>query len=277
MPSLSEVLKLDPVSAAGDTASYLARIDPVFTIGPKVHGGTLQALSAEAAVRAYVDLAGEPVAPPAPVAVSTNYLGAPDPAEVQVTVRLVKRGRRTSFADVAVSQNGREAVRSTVTLGTVDAGPVRHSAPAQIVLPVEPTADAFDVAASPMGSIVHLAGALDFYATADMAEIASGKPTAPVMTFWARPKGDVDPDIPFAILCGDISAPTVMKLQLFGWAPTVALTTFVRRAPAPGWLRIAVRTEEVGRGWFDELCTVTDSTGRVVVQSQQLAIVPTTV
>jgi hypothetical protein len=65
-----------------------------------------------------------------------------------------------------------------------------------------------------------------------------------------------------------------MNLHLFGWAPTVQLTTYLRRRPAPGWLRIQASSTEVGHGWFEEDHLVLDSTGQVVVQSRQLAMLP---
>ena len=76
------------------------------------------------------------------------------------------------------------------------------------------------------------------------------------------------------MLVCDISPPVVMNLALFGWAPTVQLTTYVRRHPAPGWLRFAATSTEVGPGMFEEDHLVVDSTGTVVAQSRQLALIP---
>ena len=95
---------------------------------------------------------------------------------------------------------------------------------------------------------------------------------------WVRPyAGDsADPDtaVYFALMTGDISAPVTMNRGMFGWAPTVQLTTYLRKLPAPGWLRVAASSTLIGDTWFEEDHLVLDSTGAVVVQSRQLAMVP---
>ncbi|MDV3206450.1 MAG: thioesterase family protein, partial [Rhodococcus ruber] len=54
----------------------------------------------------------------------------------------------------------------------------------------------------------------------------------------------------------------------------VQLTAYLRRLPAPGWLRIMPDSTVLGNAWFEEDHTVVDATGAVVVQSRQLAMVP---
>jgi hypothetical protein len=64
----------------------------------------------------------------------------------------------------------------------------------------------------------------------------------------------------------------VFNLEKLGWAPTVELTFLLRGVPAPGWLSFQAEATFVADGWFDENATVWDSTGRLVAQSQQLAL-----
>jgi hypothetical protein len=47
----------------------------------------------------------------------------------------------------------------------------------------------------------------------------------------------------------------------------------LRGLPAPGWLLVQARTRLLADGWFDEEATAWDSTGRLVAQSRQLALV----
>jgi hypothetical protein len=75
-------------------------------------------------------------------------------------------------------------------------------------------------------------------------------------------------------MCGDISLPVPYAVGRRGWAPTVQLTAYLRGLPAAGWLRVVCTTTQIGQEWFDEDHTVVDSTGRIVVQSRQLALVP---
>ena len=91
---------------------------------------------------------------------------------------------------------------------------------------------------------------------------------------WVRPRGEPT-DVLFALLAGDIMAPTVFNLGgRVGWAPTVQLTALLRARPAPGWLRIEARTTAVAGDWFDEDATVVDAAGRLVCQARQLALSP---
>ena len=82
---LAELLALTETGRTGDDRiAYRAFIDPVFTIGPKVHGGSLQMVVAHAARAALVALADD--AEKIPVAISSDYLYAPDAAETDIEV-----------------------------------------------------------------------------------------------------------------------------------------------------------------------------------------------
>ena len=138
---------------------FTATIDPVWTIGPKVHGGCMMAVCAAAARQA---IGSESEL--APVAVSANYLSAPDPGEVQLTTTVRKHGRQVALVDVQLSQNGRVAVSCSVTLGPLDAKPPRYQESlGASYLPVEPPADAVPVTAGHVvGELVHVAQGCEF-------------------------------------------------------------------------------------------------------------------
>ena len=92
---IAGLLTLRPTEGPGDV-NYRASIDPTFTIGPKVHGGTMQMLVARAALHAYDELVGSDESMPSaadlvPVAIASDYLAAPDPADVDLAVTLRKR------------------------------------------------------------------------------------------------------------------------------------------------------------------------------------------
>ena len=46
---------------------------------------------------------------------------------------------------------------------------------------------------------------------------------------WVRPRRA--PDMLFALLCGDVSAPVTFAVNRNGWAPTVQLTAYLRACP----------------------------------------------
>jgi hypothetical protein len=52
------------------------------------------------------------------------------------------------------------------------------------------------------------------------------------------------------------------------------LTAYLRGLPVDGWLRVLCTATQIGQDWFDEDHTVVDSAGRIVVQTRQLALVP---
>jgi acyl-coenzyme A thioesterase PaaI-like protein len=52
-----------------------------------------------------------------PIAVSGNFLWAPDPGPMRVVTTVRKRGRRVSLIDVELNQGDHTAVRAAVTLG----------------------------------------------------------------------------------------------------------------------------------------------------------------
>lgn len=268
---------LTALTATGD-GTWQAHIAPVWTIGPKVHGGCMLALCAAAARRAILDAGADPAVQP--LAVSASFVSAPNPGDVDLATTVRKQGKQVGVVDVELSQEGRVAVRANVTLGAPDSGDPLHVVPHRVTaMPVEPTADAVVVTPDhPMGQIVRFAGLAGIHVDGSTAHFLSGREGEPSVSMWTRPlPGDeADPDVSalFALMAGDISAPVTMNRGLFGWAPTVQLTAYLRRMPAPGWLRVMAESSVLGSTWFEEDHTVVDSTGAVVVQTRQLAMIP---
>jgi hypothetical protein len=247
---------------------YGAELGSSWTIGTKAHGGLLMVLLARAGL-ARVE-AEEPGAAPDPLAVAADFLRAPDAGPVELETEVLKTGRTVSVVSVRMRQSGRTMLASTVTAGRLPGDdPNWNDLPD--VAP-EPGADATDPATNER--VTTLADVCDLrYDTATFA-FARGEHGPPVLRGWARPRGERT-DVLFALLAGDIMAPTVFNVSgRAGWAPTVQLTALLRARPAPGWLRIEARSAAVVGGWFDEDVTVVDSAGRLVCQARQLALSP---
>jgi hypothetical protein len=264
------------LTPAGDGV-YDGELNEHWTIGPKVHGGAMLALCANAARTEY----GGGVEP---IAVSGSFLWAPDPGPMRVVTTVRRRGRRVSVVDVELTQGDRVAVRAAVTLGD----PEHHVPPLLSFNPVVPTPSqswgypqmtpepppGLEPIGSghPMEHIVHLAHGCDIRPSlTTLGPRSDGG--RPVFEYWVRPKG-VAPDVLFALLCGDVSAPVTFAVDRTGWAPTVQLTAYLRGLPADGWLRVMCTTVQIGQDWFDEDHIVVDCEGRIIVQSRQLAMVP---
>ena len=273
--ALSRLLALTEIGrTAEQTITYRAEVDPVFTIGPKVHGGSLQMVVAHAARLALTALSPDADVEQIPVAISSDFLAAPDAARIDLEVTLRKRGRTVTVLCVDAIQDGRVRVASSVTMVRPDTGESHHTAASVLDgVPAEPTSEGLALDDSPIAQINHLSPALDLVLDAASLPGLRGETGEPLVRGWVKPKG-ADPDTDFAVLACDISLPVVANLGLHGWAPTVQLTTYIRRRPAPGWLRFAATSLEVGPGMFEEDHLVVDSTGTIVAQSRQLALIP---
>jgi hypothetical protein len=259
-----------------DPGVYDGELNKHWTIGPKVHGGAMLALCANAARTAR----GGPSPGLEPVAVSASFLWAPDPGPMRLVTSIRKRGRRISVVDVELTQGDRTAVHAVVNLGEPEhfppggrAAPLLSANPVVGLMAPEPPDDVAPIGPGhPLAGLVHLGEGCDVRPVLSTLRPSNeGRP--PVIQMWARPR-HVAPDALFALMCGDLSAPVTFAVDRTGWAPTIQLTAFLRGLPADGWLRIIATCTEIGQDWFDEDHIVVDHLGRLVVQARQLAMVP---
>jgi hypothetical protein len=264
------------IVADGDNGPvYDGELNSHWTIGPKVHGGVMVALCAQAAHLALGH--GQDTAPGAakPIAVSASFLWAPEPGPMRLACSVRKRGRQVSLVDVELTQGDRTAVRAAVTLGVPEhrVEPLLSVNPVVAQMAPEPPPDVEPIGPGhPMAEINHMYAGCDI--RPDLSGLVPPDPgTAPVTRIWIRPHGQA-PDALFALLCGDMAVPVSFAVNRTGWAPTVQLTAYVRSLPADGWLRVWCSTTQIGQDWFDEDHTVVDCEGRIVVQTRQLALVP---
>jgi acyl-CoA thioesterase len=73
----------------------------------------------------------------------------------------------------------------------------------------------------------------------------------------------------------DALPPTAFNGRLpVAWTPTVEMTVHLRGRPAPGWLRASCSTRFVSAGFLEEDGEIWDSSGQLVAQSRQLALLP---
>ena len=259
------------LTASGDGV-YDGVLNEHWTIGSKVHGGAMLALCANAARRECDGVE--------PIAVSGSFLWAPDPGPMQLVTTVRKRGRRVSLVDVELKQGDRTALRAVITMGTPEPSDPDNDGPP--LLSVNPVVPLMTPEPPPglepigpghsMADVVHLAHGCDIRPSLT-SFTPRGDGGMPVIEYWVRPKG-VAPDVLFALLCGDVSAPVTFGVNRFGWAPTVQLTAYLRARPADGWLRVMCTATQIGQDWFDEDHIVVDCEGRIIVQSRQLAMVP---
>jgi Thioesterase-like superfamily len=270
---------------------YDAAADPRFALvapgggaPPAVNGGALMAT----VLRAVLDCSRHPH----PVATSANFLRVPQLAPAEVHVSWLKQGKTASIARAALVQDGQAVLDTTITTGTLLAGPAAAGTDA-VVTGADPAsshlldwtgerpriadiADCLDLGSWPgtvaadgtAGFAAHVEVLLDPACTGWRQHEPSGMPE---MRGYVRLREDRDPDALMLALAVDALPPVVFGLGATGWAPTVEMTWHMRGVPAPGPLQVAARSRHVSGGWFDEEAEVWDAAGRLVAQSRQLA------
>ena len=234
-------------------------LDLGWSIGGKPNGGYLLAILARAATEA--------TDRPHPLSVSGHFLRPPDGGAAEVRVEAVKTGRTVATVRSTLWQHGKPCLDSLITVGELDGAPVDYAAEP---MPILPTPDECRSRADTPFK-VELLDHVDVLLDPDTAPFPNPN-GRPMIQGWMRFRDGADADALALALAVDAMPPTVFHLEKFGWAPTVELTFLLRGVPAPGWLAFRAEAALVADGWFDESATVWDSTGRLVAQSRQLAL-----
>ncbi|MET7772283.1 thioesterase family protein [Nocardia sp. NPDC005366] len=203
---------------------------------------------------------------------SAHYLrpGVIGPARIRTEVARI--GRRTATGTALLTRDDREIIRVLATftdLAKAEGQTVERGEP-----PVLPPPDRCVNPLEAMGwSAATIAGQVEFR-TAEVPGFFRGEPGGTAAAdFWLR-FADGRPADPIALaLLVDSAAPVVFDLGVSG-SSTIELTVHIRRRPAPGWLACRVRTNHLVNGFHEEDFDIWDSTGALVAQSRQLALIP---
>jgi acyl-coenzyme A thioesterase PaaI-like protein len=257
---------------AGEGGRYRAELDPQWSIAGKLNGGYLLSVCGRAAV-AELNTGGpdgEGAAFPHPVAASAHYLASPETGEADLDVTVLRRGRGTAVARVALSTSAGVCVEALVTCGGLRAGEPFHQGAAPPVLP--PIADCPRLPVEGPGFQVPMMAVVAEHLDPATMGWAVGRPssTGELRGHLVLDDGR-EPDPLFLLTVVDSFPPASFDLGLSGWVPTIALTAYVRALPAPGPLTVRQRARHVAGGRVDEDCDVWDSAGRLVASGYQLA------
>jgi acyl-CoA thioesterase len=253
------------VEPAGERTYSAHLTDRWNALGGVPNGGYLLAVALRALAR---DM---PL--PDPVVASAAYLrpGAPGPAEI--TTDVARAGRRVATGEAHLVQDGKEIVRLLATFADLDQaqGRTHMRATAPELPPPEDCVDVLDGAPPLPG--VSITERFEYRAP-ELPGWARGTPTGESeLAFWLRLRDGRDAD-PIALAAFvDAAAPAVLELGEPGSA-TIELTVHIRARPAPGWLACRTATRHLIGGYHEEDFEIWDSTGALVAQSRQFALLP---
>ncbi|MGH3249104.1 MAG: thioesterase family protein [Trebonia sp.] len=217
---------------------------------------------------------GEVLPFPDPIVVSGFYLrpGSPGPAEIRTEV--IRAGRTTAFGQASLYRDDKEVLRATAAYTSLDAAAARgvplYSAGEP---PDQPPPGQCQVLRRTAALPITLVDRID-YRVAELPSWVTGAPPSgnPVYEGWMRFTDGREPDLLSLPMFVDAVAPAAFEIGLRR-VTTVELTVHLRARPAPGWLAFRTLTRYLADGYHEEDAELWDSTGRLVAQSRQLALV----
>jgi acyl-CoA thioesterase len=249
--------------------------DEGWMIGNAVNGGLVMSAGVAALGQHLAADARETTPHSDPVAVSAYFMTASLPGPFTVTTEILRTGRSLSTGELRITQSGPdgsrvERMRAIASFGDLDGVELLRQAEAPDLPPPDRCPSADD---APPEFLKHsrFLDRVDLRIDPETAGWAVGKPSMRgVMRGWLRLKDRREPDTTMLVLALDALPPVAFDLGLFGWTPTLEFTAHVRRRPSPGWLRVALATQNVGGGRMEEDAMIWDAVGNLVAQSRQL-------
>ncbi len=279
---MAELAKATSTEPTGEIGRRTALLDEQWCVGPKMHGGYLLAVLAQAAVDEIADDgSGSPggTAGPAhdvPEAVTGTFLRAPEPGPAVVTVDVLRRGRGATQVRARLDQDDRPCVEVALVLGAVP-GPDPHEgdvSPTPITLTPFEQCERRPVETADGRGALPLMDVVDTRLDPASLGFLRGHPTGEGrLSGWAE-LDTREVWSPLGLLVAlDVLPPACFDLGLTGWSPTMSLTAHVHARPAPGPLRVTQWVDHLVGERMHETCRVWDATGRMVGQATQLAAV----
>ncbi len=260
---LSDALAMRIAEGTGpDSTGVDAEILDGFDVFGIPHGGYLTALAAKSALLAS--------SRPDVFTVTVHFLRKAAPGPIRLQVNLIGGSRRFASWQVRAGQDDEVVLAAMVSVGDRSG----------IEGPTWSDVEAWDPGAEPLSPPAGSAGMP--FAVPRIAEQFAERLVLSTVGFAAGRIGDralvravvdVAPtDQLAALVACDVTPPAVWNvLGRQGWVPTVELTAHVRARPGPGSLSVEAETHHVADGFLDENALVRDATGRLIVQSRQLA------
>ena len=264
MTTFDDAISLEPQNdLTEDEVSWSGHMTKDWSIGRVPNGGYSSALN----LGAMIQHTGQPVARS-----MTNHYYRPAvhgaPAIVNTEIR--RRGRTMVHCDATLVQEGKVRLRSVGVFGDYP--------PDDVVTPITPTE-----IPPPNECVLRDPGLQGFHMSLlDSLEVRIdptvderiGDPDAePRIEGWVRFVEPRPNDALALALFADAFPPAVLIPQPdSGWVPTIELTTHIRARALDGWIRGQITTANIRGGTLLEDAHLWDSSGTLVAQSRQIAM-----
>lgn len=209
---------------------------------------------------------------PDPLVASAYYLRGARRGPAAVRTETIRAGRRTASGQARLVQDEREAMRVLATFGDLGRSEGRR-----LMFNEPPSLPPPEACVEPMGEGsmpgVSIVERFDYRFPRTPGWLRGEPAHEPVMEFWLRLKDGREADPVALALMVDAAPPVVLDMGESG-STTLELTVHLRARPAPGWLACRVSTRHVLEGFHEEDFEIWDSTGTLVAQSRQIALLP---
>lgn len=255
------------IEAAGE-ASFAGTVTDRWDIAGNPNGGYLLSF----AVRGLAAT----LTKPDPLTLTAHYLRRPDKGPVRVEIEPIRAGRSLATGTARLVQGGSERVRVLATFGDLEAAAgataVREGPPD---LPPPDACLTRGDELSPFPDPPEIFRRLDLRLHPETGWPRGQGTGVAHVEGWVRFADKRPPDVMSLPFFADAFPPAVFELAPAAWVPTIELTVHVRARPAPGWLQGRFQTRHLIGGYLEEDGELWDSTGRLVAQSRQLAMLLT--
>ena len=255
------------VSPAGE-GTWKAEVRPDWDIFGIANGGYLMSIAARAM--------SETARGRRPVSVTAHFTRPVSAGAVTVTVDPVKEGRTFSTlrATLATSSDSISLLGSFASPQLGSTEDLYTGAEPPEMPPPEECIRALPSADGPLPPPL-MAQFEERIHPEDVGPL-QGQPSGTAqMRGWFRLHDDEPLDAFTLLLAADSFPPAAFNADLpLAWTPTLEMTTQIRGAPVPGWLRCQFTTRFVRGGLLEEDGEIRDEAGHLVALSRQLALVP---
>lgn len=261
LPDFDQDTQVGLIDTDGDNASWSGRLTSRWSIGRVPNGG----YTAAVALRALLEHTKQESA----LSLTTHYYRPTiADANFQLETEIRRSGRTTTHADAVLIQDGKVRLRCIGMFGKTPEGePLLPALPPEV--PSVETSPERDPRAQ--GLNMTLLESLEVRLHPDTPLPVSNSVAR--IAGWVRFRDDRPVDALALCLFVDAFPPAMLSaVPNAGWVPTLELTTHIRAAAAPGWVRGEVTSGNVRDGYLVEDVRLWDSTNTLVAEARQLAL-----